>query len=293
MFLQPLLPSWPASRCLEHLASWCYTLYLFTQSDIKTIVIPTVLFGTVAARGEAMHLIVARTIWVWCNLLQVDVANQSLHPDEDKINKPWRPIPDGRIQQTHARALRWFLLPACLALSVLFRVPAAGAILTIANLCYHELGLDSHWFTKNLCNAVGYSCFNAGASSVMGARLLVLPLNMEFMSAHLVNVLIILTTIHAQDFQDIEGDRASGRVSLPIAYPSVSRASMAILLPGWSMVIALISGLRPLAFAGLVLLGASVGAMFYMNTTQRCARDKVAYRAYNLWLCGVLIAPFS
>ena len=261
---------------------------------------PQVLFGTVAARGEAIHLIVARTIWVWFNLLQVDVANQSLHPEEDKINKPWRPIPDGRIQQTHARALRWFLLPACLALSVLFRVPAAGAILTVANLCYHELGFDSHWFTKNLCNAVGYSCFNAGSSLVMAGtcslfspcslrfadlsptRLLASPLNAKFISIQVVNALLFLTTIHAQDFQDVEGDRASGRVSLPIAYPFSSRVSMAILLPVWSTVIALISGLRPVTFAGLVLLGAGVGAMFYTNSAQRCARDKVAYRAYNV-----------
>ncbi|KAM5546014.1 hypothetical protein V8D89_000140 [Ganoderma adspersum] len=46
---------------------------------------------------------------------------------------------------------------------------------------------------------------------------------------------------------------------------------MAILLPGWSMVIALISGLRPLAFSGIVLLGAGIGAMFYTNSAQRCA----------------------
>ena len=42
MSLHPLLPPRLAPRYVEHLASWCYTMYLFTQSDIKTIVIPTV-----------------------------------------------------------------------------------------------------------------------------------------------------------------------------------------------------------------------------------------------------------
>jgi hypothetical protein len=45
--------------------------------------------------------------WNWCNLLVFNIANQRL-PDsviEDQINKPWRPMPSGRLSSDEARQL--------------------------------------------------------------------------------------------------------------------------------------------------------------------------------------------
>ena len=43
-----------------------------------------------------------------------------------------------------------------------------------------------------------------------------------------------MTTIHTQDYKDAPGDAAAGRVTLPIAYPTLSRAVTAFLLIAWS-----------------------------------------------------------
>ncbi len=44
----------------------------------------------------------------------------------------------------------------------------------------------------------------------------------------------IILTIHTQDYKDVPGDAAAGRVTLPIAYPALSRAVSALLLIAWS-----------------------------------------------------------
>ena len=108
-------------------------------------------------------------LWTWLYLLQFCVSNQSLSPDEDALNKPWRPIPAGRISVRQATTLRWTLLPLCLFLSFAYGILAVGAVLMIGILLHNELRLDSHWFTRNVLNAIGYATFDAGAMTVAQA----------------------------------------------------------------------------------------------------------------------------
>ena len=105
-------------------------------------------------------------VWTWLHLLQICVSNQSLAPDEDALNKSWRPIPSGLISVVYARTLRWILLPLCFSLSVYLEVPGHGISLALAFLAYNELHLNSHWFMRNICCAWGYASFNAGASTI-------------------------------------------------------------------------------------------------------------------------------
>lgn len=104
--------------------------------------------------------------WTWLYLLQFCVSNQSLSPDEDERNKPWRPLPSRRISFRHALIIRWTLLPLCIVLSVFHNVTAVGLILTLGILLHNELRLDAHWFTRNVLNALGYAVFDAGATAI-------------------------------------------------------------------------------------------------------------------------------
>lgn len=94
------------------------------------------------------------------------MSNQSLSPDEDAQNKPWRPIPSQRLTVHQAIFLRWTLLPLCLALSIANGVSALGTVLMIGILLHNELRLDAHWFTRNVLNAIGYATFDAGAMTI-------------------------------------------------------------------------------------------------------------------------------
>lgn len=104
--------------------------------------------------------------WIWLNLLQFCVSNQSINPEEDASNKPWRPIPSQRTSVCSARILRWTLLPMCLVFSAYLNVLREGLVLAIVFLSHNEYNLGSHWILRNVCNAIGYAAFNAGASSV-------------------------------------------------------------------------------------------------------------------------------
>lgn len=86
------------------------------------------------------------------------------------INRPWRPIPSGRISLGDAKTLRLMLVPVCLALSSIYGrgVVATSAGLTSTMVVYDELGLAGHWIGKNLCNVFGYLTFEIGATMIMG-----------------------------------------------------------------------------------------------------------------------------
>ncbi len=90
--------------------------------------------------------------------------------------------------------------------------------------------------------------------------------------------LIVLTTIHAQDFQDVPGDRIQGRKTLPIVAPTASRISMILLLM-WSMWLGTIS---QTAVARIFLISTAivVGGRFMLFRT--VPADRLSYILYNV-----------
>ncbi len=90
--------------------------------------------------------------------------------------------------------------------------------------------------------------------------------------------LIVLTTIHAQDFQDVPGDRIQGRKTLPIVAPTASRISMIFLLM-WSMWLGVIS--QTIVAQIFLISGAIVvGGRFMLFRT--VPADRISYVLYNV-----------
>lgn len=164
------------------------TLYLFTRSDFKSILLPIVrasaarhrpydilsissiqmLFACAGAASLELGQFLRAFFWLWLHLLQFCVSNQSLSPEEDAQNKPFRPIPSRRITVAQARKLRWALIPICLMVSAAYGVFAPGVTLAVHFLLHNELQLDANWITRNVLNALGYCAFDAGASAILG-----------------------------------------------------------------------------------------------------------------------------
>ena len=97
---------------------WLHILYLFTASDIITIIVPKTFLGVIYASSphviadgpslsSACRCAPVVLFWVWINLLPLDIMNQTDAPaiEEDRINKPWRPLPAGLVTMQQARML--------------------------------------------------------------------------------------------------------------------------------------------------------------------------------------------
>ncbi|KAF8959405.1 UbiA prenyltransferase family-domain-containing protein [Flammula alnicola] len=195
-----------------------FTIFLFSKSDIKTTLIPVSFFALGAAPLSPTHRLshaIQAVVWIWLHLLEFNLSNQIRDPDEDLRNKPWRPLPSGRISLANARVLKYVVTALCLVVSFSYNLHVFYASASFACLIpmYHELHGDQHWLTKNLMNAVGYSCFATGSTLIAGSN----QSKLDFAGSFSIFIIasILATTIQAQDFQDVDGDKLVGRRTLP------------------------------------------------------------------------------
>ena len=94
-----------------------HTVYLFSRDNIKDIICIGFVFGTLNSLVAPLFSMCPplsfnrvpfasykMLLWSWSNLFLFNLHNQR-HPSsisEDALNKPWRPIPAGRITSAQA-----------------------------------------------------------------------------------------------------------------------------------------------------------------------------------------------
>ncbi|KAN0142074.1 UbiA prenyltransferase family domain containing protein [Lactarius tabidus] len=259
-------------------------LYLFTRSDLKTILLPVTLFAFLASPSTTPDRMFFSMLWTWLHLLQFCVSNQSLDPEEDSSNKPWRPIPTGLISVDAARSLRWMLMPLCLSVSVRLEAYWQGISLALAFLAHNEFGLHSHLFLRNICNAWGYASFNAGAFAIASGQT---TISTRSEISFAINALIIVSTIYAQDFRDEIGDKRMGRRTIPILWPEGSRIGIFMVLIAWSLGLSWACELGSFFAVPFCVLAMFVGSRFLWKRTAEA--DQRSYRYYNIWLAAAQV----
>ena len=99
-------------------------------------------------------------------------------------------------------------------------------------------------------------------------------------SSFAINALIILSTIHAQDFRDEVGDKLRGRRTLPIVWPEESRILILLMLTAWAVGLSWACGLAPLFSVPFCALAFFTGLRFFCMRTAEA--DRVSYRYYNV-----------
>ncbi|OAX32523.1 hypothetical protein K503DRAFT_870110 [Rhizopogon vinicolor AM-OR11-026] len=266
----------------------CETAWLFTKSDFKTIVLPVMTFASVLSPRHDPLALSCSLCWLWLQLFQGNVSNQSYAAGEDALNKPWRPMPSGRISVKNARALRWALMVFCLGYSSLFSINVlmTSALFTVLVIVHDDLGLGGHPIGKSLLNVGAYVCFEYGSTLILSGRS---SLDRTSVTALLCSGLVILGTIHVQDFEDFSGDRAAGRRTLPIVAPEGSRIYTLCVLPLTSLVLAYFWSLGYLCSVLFVSMGCGIGFRCFLVRDE--AGDKITYRLYNVWLMGAHLLP--
>jgi len=104
------------------------------------------------------------------HLLKFNISNQIQDPEEDRKNKPDRPLPAGRITTQSAADIRWLLVPICLAFSAMYgKVAFASSVcFEVLSMCYNDFGGHKAGLSKNMLTAILYNCLEVGATIVAG-----------------------------------------------------------------------------------------------------------------------------
>lgn len=264
-----------------------YTVYLFTVRDWKTIMFPVSLFALVAAPAPNLYRWLLGVWWLFINLFHLNVSNQYKSGDEDRMNHPWRPIPAGRITPRNATILRWALLPASFLASVPFGwdVAACNIGLFVTFYFYDNMKGSHHWLIKSACNIPGYGLLEYGATKVMAGG----PLDQTGIMSILCSITVVFTTIQTADFADVVGDKAVGRLTMPIHFPEFSRIVTFAGLVAWSTYLASLWQLGLYSAVIFVLWGSWIGYRFYNDRTQRA--DAFSYVLYNYWILTIHLLP--
>jgi 4-hydroxybenzoate polyprenyltransferase len=210
-----------------YLVYYLHTLLLFTHDQFFDTIGPGTifsLFATLSGTGLSLPPLSLVTVllrtpfiiaWLWLIILQFCLQNQCSEgsPEEDAINKPWRPIPSHRVTLAGAKKL---LIAAHLvaglaswSLGVFYPFVAWTALSTL----YNDLGgSDCSGLVRNLFCGGFFTCSFGGALIIALGEV---DLSREAVQwTLLVCWCILLTTIQTQEFRDEVGDKARGRRTL-------------------------------------------------------------------------------
>ncbi|KAL7930101.1 UbiA prenyltransferase family [Trichoderma chlorosporum] len=269
----------PAPSTISTIISIPHLIWEFTESNFPTFVIPNTTFGILGALAgshladgqlpslwqlaQAFPLVVA---FNWYNVLVFDLANQRSEESvkEDLINKPWRPIPSGKITGEQTRRSMLLAVPIALALN-------------------YWLGV-----VRDLIISIAYGCFNHGSLQIaLGSQA---TINQEGMTWILIISGVILTTMQVQDLKDQEGDRTRGRLPIPLLLGErFSRISITIAAAVWSCVCPLFWNLSPLAYAGPMVIGGVLMTNVLFRKTVKA--DDQSWKIWCLWTMSLYSLP--
>ncbi|KAF7300857.1 S-adenosyl-L-methionine-dependent methyltransferase [Mycena kentingensis (nom. inval.)] len=280
-----------AAAALAAVAYSLYTLWLFTESDFMTTMVPISIFGIVAAPltnpAHVPHLL----LHLWLSLLAFNTSNQSSPRAvaEDCTNKPTRPIPAARISLEHVRVLRWALPPAVWCLSAAYSKETLGASVALSFFTwwYNELGGSGRMCERYLLNGLGFAAFEAGTTLIAGNDRS--GLDRAGWLAIFLSGSIFATTIYAQDFRDVVGDAEICRTTIPLRFGYSARPALLLGILAWSVLLSLVWELDLYTTAGLIALGAWAGGRFVLWTSVE--EDRRSYFWYNIWVCAAHLAP--
>ncbi|KAF1948661.1 hypothetical protein CC80DRAFT_583646 [Byssothecium circinans] len=270
------------------------TIWLITVNDLKSIVAPETAFGICSALATSLttnsspqlvtvlsrlpHVI----LWNYLNVLLFDIANQRLPNSivEDRVNKPWRPIPMGRLNEIEARRLLLGVLPVVFFASLWLGGVVETVALMVLTWMYNDLGAaDEVYVVRNLVNAMGFMCYSAGSLNVAAGDYTLTPKAYTWL---IVVGLIIFSTLSMQDLPDVVGDAVRGRMTAPLVHgDSIARYTIALPIFFWSVYCPWFFDASVLGYTCSVVVGGYLAFRILFN--RGVANDKISWKLWCVW----------
>ena len=293
------------SRSIRTFLYHSHTVYLACFSNLGDIVLSGFLFGTMNSliadqfsMGPALsigQILTTRRaplmlLWSWCNIFLFCLHNQR-SPEtiaEDKVNKPWRPIPAGRLTPDQAKKVLYFMHPLCFL--VAFKIGGFWpyVILVSFHVWYNEFGGASNPILKNFHNGVGVCCFLAGPFEVATGSS-VFAGNGNAAIWLLILIAMLTTTCHTQDFRDVGGDSAAGRRTVPLVIGDIpARLLVAVMAIVWTYVACTFWDAWEVAIIPVSAQLILIGNLFLRRHRMG---DIHAWRLFTIWTQSLVALP--
>lgn len=140
-------------------------------------------------------------------------ANQLNSIDEDKLNKPYRLIPSGQLNQKQVfkRMIIYSIIYLLISLYLGILYISIGWLVLV--YLHERFSFNHHWFTKNIViMPLGAIVLHASAWEIAT------PLEPKVWIFYILLSTWCALSMNLQDFRDQEGDRNIGRKTLPLLY---------------------------------------------------------------------------
>jgi 4-hydroxybenzoate polyprenyltransferase len=212
-------PALTASRAISR---ELYIAWEFINNDIWDTILPSLMIFCTAwiyesrSWAELPHHLLISLSYAVLYIFTFCIGNQINGIEEDRINKPYRPLVTGVVTIKGAR-IRYYLYSILYALYGLVLGIFWFSLAWIAVSYYLNLaGGSRHWATKNLVGMTAgtYILFNVQWH-------IALPSGVSISTNLQVYFLLMSAwagfALPIQDLRDTEGDRQSGRNTLPIS----------------------------------------------------------------------------
>ncbi|KAL8938661.1 MAG: hypothetical protein Q9216_003781, partial [Gyalolechia sp. 2 TL-2023] len=281
------------------MTNFLIALYLFTADDMESIVlmntISSIVIHTVANASRedfsTIEVVIRAPLvcsWLWVNLLVFNVSNQRRPKAiaEDVKNKPWRPLPSGRLQKSHATWLFALLHPLAALISYQVGALYPCIALQVLTFIYNDLEAGDRWEMRNIINAGGFISFLAGALLVLrGSQQY--KYNEQIIAWMTLLGVVVTSTMHVQDLYDQDGDKLRGRKTIPLVFGDYyARRSIAVAVLFWSFALPAYWRLGVFRYTPSVALGLVIATRL-AGTPPDVANDKRTYKFWSLWIISV------
>ncbi|MFP3208223.1 MAG: UbiA family prenyltransferase [Nitrososphaeria archaeon] len=250
------------------------------QASLGRLMIPTPDPAlTIAALLSMMFINAAGNYW-----------NSIYDLEIDRINKPYRPLPSGRLTVREARIIAVALTWAALALAALvgrmFLALASAAMLLTFLYSAPVVRLKSRLWINNVTQAA-----IRGVLGPLAAWTVYSSLNARILAVAAVMFVLITTGQSVKDIPDVRGDAAFGIRTLPVAYgiPFTYR----VVAAGAALDAALIAALSLMGMLpwGVLIVYAPLAASlvyFTLHPRSTVTENQLSWTIFYLTMVGVL-----
>ncbi|KAK7431324.1 hypothetical protein QQZ08_002095 [Neonectria magnoliae] len=296
---------------MNRLAFHLHTLWLFTKSDLPTSTGINTTFAVAGIlAGPAMisdmdadinwsHMgkgLLVALYFTWHLTLCFNLGNQRQPQSviEDGANKPWRPLPAGRITPELTRT--WHFIAIATLLTLCYTVLGAWKDTAFYLFCtwlYNEQAWgDKSWWQRALMNACGITTNRVATLRVAMAagQSDVFEFTDKSVVWFFITAAIVFTTIQVQDLRDQEGDALIDRQTLPLIIGDApTRWLTAAGVCVWSVVCPIYWDLGLAGSMVPIVTGVAVTAHMLVFRTRRA--DQTSFRLVATWWVSLYFLP--